>query len=107
MRYIISVFILFILAGCAELDMPTPVEVMKKPLGTDAVKVGMTREQVDGLWGEPDYVKFEEDKSSKRKREVWVYKARYSSVPVDASYLSKTRYLYFDGNNLTKIGSDQ
>ena len=90
-------------AGCAGIDMPTPETVLKNPLGTDTIKIGMTKDEVVNFWGEPDYVDYEETEGTEKGREVWTYKARYSRVPVDAGYLSKTRYLYFDGKNLTKI----
>jgi len=94
---------LLLISGCSEIDMPTPETVLKRPLGTDSIKIGMEKDQVRALWGEPDSADFEEDKVSGRVQEVWVYNARYSEVPVDAGYLSRTKYLYFDGNNLTRI----
>ena len=100
---IVPLLLLVFITGCAEIDIPSPRDVLKRPLGTDSVKVGMAKDQVKELWGDPDYVNYEEAEGSNRAREVWVYKGRYSSVPVDAGYLSKTRHLYFDGNNLTKI----
>lgn len=97
--------ILFFISGCTEVDLPTPEDVIKRPLGTESVKLGMTKEQVVDLWGEPDNVKYQEiDESGDiRSRELWIYKGRYSQIPVDAGYLSKSKYLYFDGKNLAKI----
>lgn len=89
--------------GCSVIEeVPTPDKILKTPLGTDSVKVGMTKEQVKSIWGDPDFINFEEDKEAKRSREVWTYRPKVD-VPVNADYLYKTRKLYFDGTSLTKI----
>ncbi len=97
--------VLIFISGCAEVDIPTPQDVLKHPLGTESVKRGMSKDQVRDLWGEPDEATYEEIEKTGtvRSREVWTYKGRYSALPVDAGYLSKTKYLYFDGNSLTTI----
>ena len=91
--------------GCSAIIIPNPVDVVKHPLGTESIKVGMTKAQVESLWGKPSQLKQVEDKSKwQGAREVWIYRAQYGSIPVDAGYLSSTKKLYFDGNNLTDIG---
>ncbi len=50
---ILMSMIIFI-SGCAEVDIPTPQDVLKHPLGTESVKRGMSKDQVKDLWGEPD-----------------------------------------------------
>lgn len=93
-----------LICGCSTLAIPSPDEIIRKPLGTESVKVGMTKGRVESLWGKPDYVNTVEDKKKwSSPREVWTYTARYGSIPVDAGYLSKTQKLYFDGENLTEI----
>ena len=93
------------LIGCAGIMPPSPDDVVRHPLGTESVKIGMSKEEVESLWGKPDEVSIVEDKEKwKGSREVWVYRAQYGSLPVDAGYLSKTKKLYFDGNSLTNIG---
>ena len=42
------------LSGCAAITVPTPEDVMKTPLGTESVKIGMTKQQVESIWGKPD-----------------------------------------------------
>lgn len=92
------------LSGCAMIESANPDEVVKHPLGTEAIKVGMTKHQVESLWGKPDDITAAEDKEKwGGSREVWVYRAQYSALAVDAGYLSKTKKLYFDGDNLTNI----
>ena len=93
------------LYGCSAIIIPNPEDVVKHPLGTESIKVGMTKEQVESIWGKPSQVKVVEDKTKwQGTREVWIYRAQYGSIPVDAGYLSTTKKLYFDGNNLTEIG---
>jgi outer membrane protein assembly factor BamE (lipoprotein component of BamABCDE complex) len=90
--------------GCSTLAIPTPEEIIKKPLGTESVKIGMTKDQVASIWGKPSQVTTAENKEKwSSPREVWIYAAHYGSIPVDAGYLSKTQKLYFDGDNLTEI----
>ena len=93
-----------LVCGCNTLTIPSPDDIIKKPLGTESVKIGMTKNQVESIWGKPDHVGSIEDKQKwSSSREVWTYTARYGSIPVDAGYLSKTQKLYFDGENLTEI----
>jgi len=92
-------------AGCAGIEVPQPQEVLKEPLGQGSLRVGMSKNEVISLWGKPDEVKMVEDKDRwKGTREMWVYHAQMAGVPVDADYLSKTKRIYFDGDNLTTIG---
>lgn len=92
------------LCGCNTLTIPSPDEIIKKPLGTESVKIGMTKGQVESIWGKPDSVTTAENKERwSTQREVWTYDAHYGSIPVDAGYLSSTKKLYFDGENLTEI----
>ena len=96
---------LILFYGCSAIIIPNPEDVVKHPLGTESIKVGMTKEQVESLWGKPSQIKLVEDKAKwQGTREVWIYRAQYGSIPVDAGYLSSTKKLYFDGNNLTDIG---
>lgn len=92
------------MTGCAALTIPTPKEIAETPLGTESVKIGMTKQQVESLWGKPDSISMAENKEKwSSPREVWTYRARYGSIPVNAGYLSEDKNLYFDGANLTEI----
>lgn len=93
------------LSGCSVIETASPDNVVQHPFGTESIKIGMTKNEVESLWGKPDEISVVEDKEKwKGSREVWTYRASYTVVPVDAGYLSKTKKLYFDGNNLTNIG---
>lgn len=90
-------------AGCSGIDIPTPKEVLKNPIGPDSVKVGMTVQEVLSRYGEPNSKRMVTGKSWATEREEWYYHARMSGLPVGADYLSNDLYLYFDGDNLTNI----
>jgi len=93
-----------IFCGCSAIDVPNPDDVIRHPLGTESIKLGMTRQRVESLWGKPSEIKMVENKEKwKGSREVWIYRSQYNAIPVDAGYLSKTKKLYFDGENLTEI----
>ena len=97
------------ISGCAEIDpFETPAEVIRHPLGTESIRIGMSKEEVISKWGEPDITnKLPATDVSGSQGEEWVYKARrYTPVPVDVGYLHKNKYLYFDGNNLTLISNE-
>jgi len=99
-------FFILTLCGCSLVELPNPNEVVRHPLGTETIKIGMTKQQVEVLWGKPNEVKMVENKEKwggGGTREVWVYRSQYNAIPVDAGYLSKTKKLYFDGQNLTDI----
>ena len=82
------------LCGCADIEPPTPEYILKRPIGTDSVKIGMTKDRVRDVWGDPDSVSFVENKERwGGAREEWVYVAAYSDIPVNAGYLSKTKKL--------------
>ena len=105
---LIALFLAIIfLGGCAEIPIPTPKDIIKQPIGTDSVKVGMTKDKIRELWGKPDQINFVRNKERwGGEREEWVYRAAYSGIPVDAGYLSRTKRLYFDGPNLTNIAEE-
>lgn len=92
-------------SGCAVVDtISQPEGVLKTPLGTESIRVGMTKQEIEAKWGRPDSVQTVENKKRwSGPREMWVYRADYGAIPVDAGYLSKTKKLYFDGANLTEI----
>jgi len=106
-----GLFVLFIscallvafFAGCADIKAPTPGYILERPIGTDSVKVGMTKDRVKEIWGDPDQIDLVKDsKKWESSREAWTYNAR-SSLPVTAGYLSRTKIVYFDGAFVTNI----
>ena len=99
---ILSVILIYI-TGCAGIEPPTPKEIIEHPLGTSFLRAGLTKEQVIAQWGEPDLKEYDNNGKWGNAKEKWTYYGRYSGLPVDAGYLSKTQYLYFDGKNLVKF----
>lgn len=91
--------------GCTLIEqIPNPEEVIRNPLGKTDLRVGMSKQEVEAKWGKPDEKRIVEDKDKwPGPREMWAYHAQ-TGIPIDAGYLSKTKRLYFDGNNLTNIG---
>lgn len=101
---VLAVSSFLVLSGCSAISLPDPTDVVKTPLGTESIKIGMSKAQVESLWGKPDDIRMVENKEKwSGEREVWIYRAQYASIPVNAGYLSTTKKLYFDGPNLTDI----
>lgn len=108
MRIKITAIILTVMflsvAGCALFHSTNPGEtIITHPIGTDSIKVGMTKEQVKSLIGEPDAVVYKgrtKDILSSGIEE-WTYRSRYSDMPLKADFFGKTLILTFDGENLS------
>ena len=111
-KYILTATVLaglIALSGCAEIDpFETSEEVIRNPLGRDIIRPGMSKGEVRSKWGDPDIVNIlPATDASASPGEEWVYKARrYSPVPLDAGYLHKNKYLYFDGEYLTVMSDE-
>ena len=93
------------LSGCADITLPTPKELINKPIGEGSVKIGLTKSEVKEILGGPDQINFVRDKERwEGPREEWVYFPMSSrKLPIASGYFSKTKRLYFDGENLTNI----
>lgn len=90
-------------AGCAGIEPPTPEEIVKHPFGTPTLRIGMNKDQIIAGWGDPDVKEYNDSGKWGNARERWIYYGRYKELPADVGYLSKTKILYFDGNNVVKI----
>ena len=99
---IFSLIMVFVFIGCAGLTPPNPMEILSHPLGTEAIRIGMTKEKVKDLWGEADVVNYTGKDELGTACEEWIYWARHPELRIDAGYLSKTQRLYFEGNALVK-----
>ncbi len=107
--FLILAAMAFSLTSCAIIHPVKPQEAFEHPLGTDSLKIGMTKEQVRDLLGEPDVIT-PLDRSAdmlSTERQEWVYHPRYSNLPVGADYFGKGLSLTFDGNNLTGFTSQK
>ncbi|MBU0570749.1 MAG: outer membrane protein assembly factor BamE [Candidatus Omnitrophica bacterium] len=92
-----------ILAGCADMDIPTPTTILKEPIGPNAARHGMSKDRVISLYGEPAFKSMVSSPDWDAPREEWFYTARISGLPVNSEYLAKDLYLYFDGGSLTNV----
>ncbi|MFH0732923.1 MAG: hypothetical protein V2A72_08445 [Candidatus Omnitrophota bacterium] len=105
MKQFISVFIIMLIsaiAGCAEITPPSPEAIISPWSSMPNIRLGDTKEDVISRWGEPDEKnEIGVDELGVSKQE-WVYYGRYPVAIVDYQYLSKTKYLYFEGNILVR-----
>lgn len=91
------------LIGCAEIRPPSPGEIMRQPLGESHLRIGMTKEKIKSVWGDPDMIRvLGVDRQGMVKQE-WIYRGRYPNLPINVDYLSETQHLFFDGDNLVGI----
>lgn len=100
---LISCYFLLYLTGCAEISPPAPEDLIRQPLGESPLRIGMTKEKVKSIWGEPDVIRVIETDVQGMVKEEWIYRGRYPGLPINVDYLSETQHLFFDGNNLVKF----
>ena len=104
--FLFLLIVSFILsAGCADVEIPGAGQILKHPLGPGSVKVGMKKDKVVDIYGEPDITDTVTSDYWVGTREEWIYRADLSTLPVGAGYLGQDLYLYFDGDNVTNIGN--
>ena len=96
---------LLLFTGCADIETPKVGQIISNPIGTTAVKVGMTKSQVKTLYRDPDMKRDVRSDEWGDVREEWFYRARLDAMPINADYLAKDIYLYFDGESLTNISA--
>ena len=90
-----------VLGGCAEITPPTPQEVLESPFGKGPLRLGMTKDEVRSIWGDPDTIEKKSEDQWGAVRELWTYEAKLQGiVPINVGYASKSKYLEFEGNNL-------
>lgn len=106
-KIVVLSIILVLLAGCAELIPPHPVDILTHPLGKGFLKSGMDKKEVLAQWGEPDEVVKGETAKFGLPAEKWVYQARIKDVPVGVGYLTKTYFLYFEGDALIRFREEK
>lgn len=102
-----SLAILF-LTGCSEIQTPTAHEVMTHPFGTGApFSLGTTKEEVRHDWGEPHAVVSRGVDELGNQKEEWIYKGWLQGLPIDREYVSRTKHLFFDGENLVRWETEE
>ncbi len=91
------------LAGCSEIQAPTAKEAITHPFGTQAPFLrGTPKDEVRAAWGDPDHVIPQGVDELGNTREEWIYTARLPGIPIDYRYVSRTKRLFFEGENLVR-----
>lgn len=90
-------------AGCSEVSPPTPEDIIRQPLGESPLRIGMTKEKVRSLWGDPDIVNVVKSDAQGMVQEEWIYHGRYPGLPINVDYLAETQHLFFEGSHLVKF----
>ncbi len=103
-----SVFCLLSFSGCSEIKTPTASEAVTHPFGTAApFPRGTLKAKVLQDWGNPDVVIPHGADELGNIREEWIYHGRMQSLPIDYEYVSRTKHLFFEGNNLTRWSTEE
>jgi hypothetical protein len=103
---LLAVISFLFVSGCADVEIPKTKELLSRPTGPGgSVKIGMTKDKVVDVYGEPNLKNTVVADKWGGSREEWIYKAEFSAFPVSAGYLGEDMYIYFDGNNVTDISS--
>ncbi|MBN3038492.1 MAG: hypothetical protein JW869_03645 [Candidatus Omnitrophica bacterium] len=100
--FLSGICLLVVMSGCAEISPPGPEEIMRQPLGQSPLRIGMSKDQIRSIWGEPDSIKVLETDAQGMVKEEWVYVGRYPNLPINVDYLSESQHLIFDGNYLVQ-----
>ena len=98
----------FLCAGCSDLHTPTTHEALTHPFGTAAPFArGTSKAKVLAEWGNPDHIVPLGTDELGNVREEWIYKGRIPSLPIDYEYVSRTKHLFFEGQNLIRWTTEE
>ena len=104
----VFIAVVFLLAGCSDMHTPTVRQAMTHPLGTGApFTLGTSKAKVLEAWGKPDYVVALGTDELGNAREEWIYHGRVQNLPIDYEYVSRTKHLFFEGENLVRCITDE
>lgn len=106
-KIVLLCIFLLVFTGCAEMTPPHPVDILTHPLGKGFLKAGMDKKEILTKWGEPDEVIKGETGMFGMSKETWIYRARIKDIPIGVGYLTKTYYLYFDGDTLIRFKEEK
>jgi hypothetical protein len=99
---------LLFLSGCAEIQAPTAKEALMHPFGTQPpFPRGTSQQQVLASWGEPDHRILRGRDELGNPKEEWIYAGRLPNLPVDYQYVSRTKHLFFEGDNLVRWETEE
>ena len=97
-----------LLIGCSDIQRPTAAQAITHPFGTAAPFTrGTPKAKVLEFWGKPDHVIPHGVDELGNAREEWIYTGRLQSLPIDYEYVSRTKHLFFEGDNLVRWTSEE
>jgi hypothetical protein len=97
-----SIFLFFILCGCAEIITPTAHYAVTHPLSTKTmVSRGTGRDEVIEKWGKPNEIKKLGYDDMGLEKEAWTYNAWFPKAPLDYRHFSRNKKIYFTGGYVT------
>ncbi len=97
-----------LLFGCSEIKAPTANEALSHPFGTQApFPRGTRKARVLQVWGDPAGIIPHGVDELGNVREEWIYKGWLPGLPIDYEYVSRTKHLFFDGENLVRWETEQ
>ncbi|MBI1870358.1 MAG: hypothetical protein HYS07_04100 [Chlamydiae bacterium] len=104
MKFLMVGFILSVmLMGCSDFEDPTKKASLETIVGGGpSLNQGMTKDEVLNGWGVPDEKKPMGETRWGASIERWAYYGRFPDVPIDYKYVSKGRYLFFEGDALVR-----
>ena len=109
-KFAVSFFLLMQMLmsqGCSEMQVPTARQAMTHPFGTgDAFTRGTSKAEILEAWGPPDHVIPQGVDELGNVREEWIYRGRVETLPIDYEYVSRTKHLFFEGNNMVRSVSE-
>lgn len=97
-----------LMAGCSDMQAPTVKEALQQPFGTGGpFNRGTTKNEVLEAWGKPDHtIPMGVDELGNPKEE-WIYRGRLPNLPIDYEYVSRTKHLFFEGDNLVRWTTEE
>ncbi len=108
MGFSFALLVSWVLVGCSDIQTPTVGEALTHPFGTqDPFARGTSKAEVRAAWGEPDHLVGRGADELGSPKEEWIYTARLLGMPVDVRYVSKTKHLFFEGDNLVRWETDE
>ncbi len=89
------------LGGCSSFQVPTVQEAITHPLGTGApFTLGTSKAEIREEWGGPAGIIPHGVDELGNVREEWIYHGWLPGLPIDHEYISRTKHLFFEGDNL-------
>ena len=94
---------LALIGGCSEFQSPSLDQAVHQPFGNAApFKRGTTKAEILQEWGPPASVVNKGLDELGNVREEWIYIGMLPGLPIDQEYISRTKHLFFEGDNMVR-----